>query len=79
MSLCICNSAFSGKNPECLACNPEPKRAEVELSDEAQDALIEMRGGCSCHLSPPCGNHSDPLTDEEIGRLREMGLLKEGT
>lgn len=45
---------------------------EIELTDEQQERLVQMRGGCTCFLSPPCGNHVGPLTMEEAD---ELGLL----
>ena len=45
---------------------------EIELTDEQQEQLVEMRGGCTCFLSPPCGNHVNPLTEEEA---EELGLF----
>lgn len=45
---------------------------DIQLNDEQGEALVAMRGGCSCHLSPPCSNHVDPLTMEEAD---ELGLL----
>jgi hypothetical protein len=34
-----------------------------------------MRGGCSCHISPPCHACCEPLTEEEADSL---GLLDDG-
>ncbi len=31
--------------------------------------LVEHRGGCSCHASPPCSAWCDPLTIEEAEAL----------
>lgn len=42
------------------------------LSDEQRNALASMRGGCSCHLSPPCGSCIDPLTTTEA---IDLGVL----
>ena len=33
--------------------------------EELRKALAELRGGCSCHISPPCFACSEPLTLEE--------------
>lgn len=38
--------------------------------------LVEMRGGCSCHLRPPCFNCSEPPTEEE---LEQLGIDEERT
>jgi len=37
--------------------------------DMIGEKLAEIRGGCSCHLNPPCGNHSDPITEDEAEEL----------
>jgi hypothetical protein len=50
-----------------------------QISDEALDALeerianddalykelVSLRGGCSCHINPPCGACCSPLTAKE--------------
>ena len=43
----------------------ELKDIHHALSDEQMEALIQYRGGCSCHMSPPCAAHEDLLTEEE--------------
>lgn len=45
-----------------------------ELSDDDLESLVKYRGGCSCHLSPPCHNHVEPVTMEEAIYL---GLVEE--
>ncbi len=42
------------------------------LSDEQLVALASMRGGCRCHLSPPCDRCTAPLTEIEA---YAMGLI----
>jgi hypothetical protein len=37
----------------------------------AFDTLRDWRGGCSCHISPPCGACSNPITEEEYVMLLE--------
>lgn len=32
-------------------------------------ALVEMRGGCTCFLSPPCNNCCEPITEDEAEYL----------
>ena len=41
----------------------------VELTEEQQAKLVEYRGGCSCHISPPCANCSMPVTAAEVVAL----------
>ena len=53
----------------------ELKDLAGSMSDETWALLVEHRGGCSCHYDPPCGAHSDPLTEEEV---IELGLLDAG-
>lgn len=48
------------------------KEIHQSLSDEQEKELVAYRGGCSCHISPPCHAHSEPLTEEEAEYL---GLL----
>ena len=38
------------------------KKIYENLSDEETAELLVYRGGCSCHRSPPCSAHSEPLT-----------------
>jgi hypothetical protein len=40
-----------------------------ELSDRQRTALRELRGGCACHISPPCSCCCEPLTLEEVQSL----------
>ena len=28
--------------------------------------IVEARGGCSCHMSPPCSACSEPITEDEL-------------
>ena len=43
----------------------ELKAIHQALTEEQMEALIQYRGGCSCHMSPPCAAHEDQLTEEE--------------
>jgi len=36
--------------------------------------LISLRGGCSCHISPPCGACCSPLT---ISEAIDLGIWEE--
>jgi hypothetical protein len=44
------------------------------MDDDTRARLIQLRGGCSCCVSPPCSACCNPLTEEEAIRL---GLLTE--
>ena len=44
---------------------------DSELNDIEQKRLVEIRGGCSCHISPPCSACSDSLTQDEVDELNE--------
>lgn len=50
------------------------EKIEADMSDEQRTALIEHRGGCSCHLSPPCFSCSEPVTMVEAD---ELGWLED--
>jgi uncharacterized protein (DUF779 family) len=54
----------------------ELRKLMRELTDDQIEELMESRGGCSCHDSPPCPAHSDPLTLEEA---LELGFIGEVT
>ena len=41
----------------------------VANDDTLYRALISLRGGCSCHVSPPCGACCNPLTASEAINL----------
>ena len=49
---------------------PKTKLSELcaydELSEGQYRRFIEARGGCSCHLSPPCNNCFEPATADEL-------------
>lgn len=47
------------------------------LTDDQIAKLIEHRGGCECHIMPPCIAHSTALTyDEavELGWINEIQI-----
>jgi len=44
---------------------------DSELTDIEQKRLVEIRGGCTCFLCPPCSACSDPLTQDEVDELNE--------
>lgn len=48
----------------------EPDVDNIELSDQQYKDLVELRGGCSCHINPPCCACSDPITKTEAKTLR---------
>jgi hypothetical protein len=52
------------------------KRIYENMTDEQGEELIALRGGCRCHINPPCSAHSDPLTMDEA---LELGLVEEET
>lgn len=47
---------------------------DIELTDEQRSELIKMRGGCRCHISPPCNACVDPIDEAEA---ESLGLLPE--
>jgi hypothetical protein len=40
----------------------------VESKIDSTD-LTELRGGCSCHVAPPCRNCCEPMTEDEAELL----------
>lgn len=38
----------------------------MNLTDEQIEKLIELRGGCECHISAPCSACTDIPTDAEL-------------
>jgi hypothetical protein len=48
---------------------------KVANDDSLMAELISLRGGCSCHLSPPCAACANPLTADEaifLGIFEEL-------
>jgi hypothetical protein len=45
---------------------------KIAEDDSLRWELISLRGGCSCHINPPCGACFSPLTREEV---LDLGLL----
>lgn len=41
----------------------------LDVDEDAWRRLLSKRGGCSCHLSPPCHNCTEPLTEEELNSV----------
>jgi hypothetical protein len=40
-----------------------------DVDESAWNQLVENRGGCSCHISPPCGACSNPVEEEELNEV----------
>lgn len=45
---------------------------DIELSDKQIKDLIRLRGGCSCHINPPCSACCNPLTETEA---KDLGII----
>ena len=41
----------------------------IDVDKKAWRSLVENRGGCRCHISPPCGACSNPISEEEMNEL----------
>ena len=41
----------------------------LDVDEKAWRSLIENRGGCRCHLSPPCGACANPISEEEMNEV----------
>lgn len=37
--------------------------------ERAWRQLLEARGGCSCCISPPCNNCTEPPTEDELNEV----------
>jgi hypothetical protein len=40
-----------------------------DVDERAWHLLVENRGGCRCHISPPCGACSNPISEEEMNEV----------
>jgi hypothetical protein len=38
----------------------------LEVDKRAWEIILEERGGCCCHISPPCGACCEPISEEEL-------------
>lgn len=50
------------------------EQIDIEFGEEDQQRLLALRGGCSCHIHPPCSNCCEPVTISEAVKL---GLIPE--
>ena len=41
----------------------------LDVDEKAWWSLVENRGGCRCHISPPCGACSNPISEEELNEV----------
>ena len=41
----------------------------LDVDEKAWRSLVENRGGCRCHISPPCGACSNPISEEEMNEV----------
>jgi hypothetical protein len=41
----------------------------LDVDEKAWRSLVENRGGCRCHISPPCGACSNPISEEELNEV----------
>jgi hypothetical protein len=41
----------------------------LDVDEKAWRLLVENRGGCRCHISPPCGACSDLISEEEMNEV----------
>jgi hypothetical protein len=41
----------------------------LDVDERAWYLLVENRGGCRCHISPPCGACSNPISEEEMNEV----------
>jgi hypothetical protein len=41
----------------------------LDVDEKAWSSLVENRGGCRCHIAPPCGACSNPISEEELNEV----------
>lgn len=41
----------------------------LDVDEAAWRSVIEDRGGCRCHISPPCNACTEPMSEEELNRV----------
>jgi hypothetical protein len=41
----------------------------LDVDESAWNELVENRGGCRCHLCPPCHACSDPIEEVELNEV----------
>lgn len=41
----------------------------LDFDEDAYFKIIERRGGCSCHISPPCNSCSNPIEEHELNKV----------
>lgn len=41
----------------------------LDVDEAAWRSVIEDRGGCRCHISPPCNACTEPISEEELNRV----------
>lgn len=51
-----------------------------DVDADAWSAIIEARGGCHCHASPPCSSCCEPVTEAELNDVgfTYLAASKEG-
>ncbi len=41
----------------------------LDVDGNAWRSLVENRGGCRCHISPPCSACSNPISEDELNEV----------
>jgi hypothetical protein len=41
----------------------------IDVDEKAWQSIVENRGGCRCHIAPPCGACSNPISEEEMNEV----------
>lgn len=41
----------------------------LDVDEAAWQSIVERRGGCRCHASPPCNNCAETVTEEELNAV----------
>lgn len=41
----------------------------MDIDEAAWREIVEGRGGCRCHISPPCGACTEPIDEAELNAV----------
>ena len=41
----------------------------MDIDEAAWREIVEERGGCRCHISPPCGACTEPIGEDELNAV----------
>lgn len=47
----------------------DPDACLLDVDERAWELIVENRGGCRCHVSPPCGACCNPVEEDELNEV----------